>query len=435
MSTMNTVHQQVAGPIVTEHGLHKHTRSPSSNASLPYAHIDEVDFKKTTAILVFKKSNIASKDKVFIDYNDEGGEFVDLMDPRDEDSFTLETFESLMMRARNANKAFILARVTTSQDGGKNSNNAASSAEMGKHLKLFHSHYPAHMLNKILFRTQPEAGLLHRMRCKNPRNNMEIVGNVEYYAIYPHSVDAAIRKYEEARGSHQIKRTSSLQDLARTSTDDLTQEHPSGIPVNLQEAMQSHGIELPKDTEHSLLLAYEAHFLATDDDFLNRADVREFFKKNAVNEDDYLLFTLFRSADPLTIWHVGGGIVDGTPVISNDLRTGNRVPSYKPSWYNLYGVFLPLGESCFTHNTGFINPVAWVLFSIAVLAGLACVLRWLVPKEEWVWVIGVYGLVFFVISCLFVRTTPVNAGMMRHHRDIAEPFVLPPPRRQSNITA
>ncbi|KAI8621350.1 hypothetical protein BC830DRAFT_1039243, partial [Chytriomyces sp. MP71] len=45
----------------------------------------------------------------------------------------------------------------------------------------FYYSYSAHHINKVLFRTQPEEGLLHRMKAKNPLNNMVIIGDVHYY--------------------------------------------------------------------------------------------------------------------------------------------------------------------------------------------------------------------------------------------------------------
>ncbi|KAI9597234.1 hypothetical protein BDF19DRAFT_314878 [Syncephalis fuscata] len=44
-------------------------------------------------------------------------------------------------------------------------------------------HYAAHHLNKILFRTEPERGLLHRVRTKNPLSNDSIYGKVDYFVI------------------------------------------------------------------------------------------------------------------------------------------------------------------------------------------------------------------------------------------------------------
>jgi hypothetical protein len=50
-------------------------------------------------------------------------------------------------------------------------------------MKYYYSYYAAHHINKVLFRTEPSLGLLHRMRAKNPLNNMTIVGDVHYYVV------------------------------------------------------------------------------------------------------------------------------------------------------------------------------------------------------------------------------------------------------------
>jgi hypothetical protein len=81
---------------------------------------------------------------------------VDTLDALDEDPFTLDSFEHLMRLHAAKNKDFILARVTT-QDPNDES-------------KLYHSYYGAHQINKVLFRTQPDEGLLHRMKARNVSN-------------------------------------------------------------------------------------------------------------------------------------------------------------------------------------------------------------------------------------------------------------------------
>ncbi|KAF9584215.1 hypothetical protein BGW38_007208 [Lunasporangiospora selenospora] len=98
------------------------------------------------------------------------------LDAMDEDPFTLDSFENLMRMHANKGKDFILARVTTQDPNDET--------------KLYHSHYGAHQINKVLFRTQPEEGLLHRMKARNPLNNMLVVGDVHYYIISADDVNA-----------------------------------------------------------------------------------------------------------------------------------------------------------------------------------------------------------------------------------------------------
>lgn len=93
---------------------------------------------------------------------------VDVISSSIDDPFSLESFEIIIRNRARVGKDFIIARVkTVDAVGDKN---------------LFH-YYCAHQINKVLFRTQPEEGLLHRMKAKNPLNNMTIEGDVHYFSI------------------------------------------------------------------------------------------------------------------------------------------------------------------------------------------------------------------------------------------------------------
>ena len=78
---------------------------------------------------------------------------VDIIDAENEDPFTLEAFSSLLAVHAAASKDLILARVIT--------------VDPHDETRLYASYYAAHHINKVLFRTQPEEGLLHRMKAKN----------------------------------------------------------------------------------------------------------------------------------------------------------------------------------------------------------------------------------------------------------------------------
>ncbi|KAI8905110.1 hypothetical protein EDD86DRAFT_194205, partial [Gorgonomyces haynaldii] len=102
--------------------------------------------------------------------NSDPSSFVmDVLEAENEDPFTLETLIDLIRMHCEKNIDFILARVTTGDPQDES--------------KFYYSYYAAHHINKVLFRTQPEEGLLHRMRAKNPLNNMVILGDVHYYII------------------------------------------------------------------------------------------------------------------------------------------------------------------------------------------------------------------------------------------------------------
>ena len=92
---------------------------------------------------------------------------VDILDAANEDPFTLESFQSLLTLHSQAGKNLILARVVTVDPDNDD--------------KLYYSYYAAHHINKILFRTQPEEGLLHRMKAKNVKSlcpNQEKIKNL-----------------------------------------------------------------------------------------------------------------------------------------------------------------------------------------------------------------------------------------------------------------
>lgn len=80
-------------------------------------------------------------------------EELDVLDAANEDPFTLETLEDLIIMHSEKNLDFILARVTT-KDPDDDS-------------RLYYSYYAAHHINKVLFRTETDKGLLHRMKAKN----------------------------------------------------------------------------------------------------------------------------------------------------------------------------------------------------------------------------------------------------------------------------
>ena len=94
---------------------------------------------------------------------------VDILESDAEDPFTLEPLSRLIAMHRDRKKDFIIARVTTEDPTYPD--------------KFYYSYYAGHHINKVIFRTQPSEGLLHRMKARNPLNNMTIVGDVHYYIV------------------------------------------------------------------------------------------------------------------------------------------------------------------------------------------------------------------------------------------------------------
>lgn len=336
---------------------------------------------------------------------------LDHFDADNEESFTLESFDQLIQTAASSNKYFILAKVIT--------------ADPNDESRHYQSYYDAQQINKVLFRTQPEQSLLHRMRAKNPLNNMPIIGDVVYYIISPASVQKSEKRYkkrlfqvtlkslletlrkEQAHlpldGEEALEQMKTakideklLQKYLKMDVNKLSPEYffqlhcmlNSGNPVsndiipisksdtmlaqtsdqyytntkpefqsNLHEksAISPSASPPPKGAEYekqdqSLLIQsqldkaiqnqrtsvssvesllstyssstsiavspsnidlkvineakeeygkdaiyYKAHYYGTDDDFLMKGTVREFFKENAINPEDPILFTLYRN--------------------------------------------------------------------------------------------------------------------------------------------
>ncbi|TPX53343.1 hypothetical protein SeMB42_g00818 [Synchytrium endobioticum] len=152
---------------------------------------------------------------------------VDVLDAGNEDPFTLEPFESLIAMHAEDNKDFILARVTT--------------VDPQDETRFYYSYYAAHHINKVLFRTQPEESLLHRMKAKNPLNNMTIVGDVHYYAVKPFAVpssamysspNVSTTSFDSILTTSSSSSSSTLRarELLRKSKNPRTQQHQELLP-------------------------------------------------------------------------------------------------------------------------------------------------------------------------------------------------------------
>ncbi len=342
-----------------------------------------------------------------------------ILDCSAEESFTLETFGGLLKAARVAEKEFILARVRTLDP----------SAE---HPQLFHSHYSAHHLNKILFKTQPEEGLLHRMKSRNPLNNMLIVGDVDYFVVRPEDYDAALARFEQLKtggnSNSENKQESSktrttesrsLFDLLRSGRKNTSSPEINVAPFeNAKEftspeqsnlgLIKNNGSSssltrssslnrIPSDGEPAVL--YDAHAFATDDDFLMRSDVREYFKTNSINSDDYLLFTLYRNN--VTEIPVTGF----TSIPVADVPTVQRRVK---SWKNCWGFFYPPSPSISTLRTGVISSTAFKYILGLYIVGCVAALIFLIPIDMSYFVgLGMFAFIlFFTVFLVECNPTP-----------------------------
>ena len=106
---------------------------------------------------------------------------IDAIDSIDEEPFTLETFQDLITMHSIKGLDFILARVVTIDPTDAD--------------RKYFSYYSAHHINKVLFTTNHNRGLLHRLSSKNPLNNMDIVGDVHYFCVKATDVVLDILKY------------------------------------------------------------------------------------------------------------------------------------------------------------------------------------------------------------------------------------------------
>ncbi|KAJ3337092.1 hypothetical protein HDU93_001665 [Gonapodya sp. JEL0774] len=155
---------------------------------------------------------------------------VDVLDAGSDEPFTLEPFLSLIKAHALAGKEFVLARVNTVDPSNES--------------RSYYSYYSAHFINKVLFRTQPEAGLLHRMRARNPLTNTVIVGDVHYFSITPESALAtlSLTRDSPSRDKPPSPSRPTLHDILRTATGrSPTSLHP---PLG-QQSQTDETVELP----------------------------------------------------------------------------------------------------------------------------------------------------------------------------------------------
>ena len=301
-------------------------------------------------------------------------------DGRNEECFVLDSFNALIQSSRQAKKEFLLARVMT--------------VDPQDPTRTYWSYYAAHQINKVLFRTQPDQMLLHRMRCRNPLNNMLIVGNVHYFTISPDEVDRAHREYEEATGEKvkslvgvgkRNNSTASLFDIDRITyalpaltksmsmTDVATPGQIEegigpGIPAPALEGNTPGTAGQPKPEDKpsaKTYVRYRAKYIGSDEDFLQRQNFRAIFEQQAISPDDAELFPLqpTHGRQPVRIVTNPQGAVQV-----------RREPLPTPTWSNLGGsIYWPPKDSMFIRGTGILTEVSFgmtVLITLGVTLAL-----------------------------------------------------------------
>lgn len=351
-----------------------------------------------------------------------GAQDSEYLDAANEETFTLESFEGLIRTARANNKAFILARVTT--------------VDPSNLAHLYFSYYAAHHINRVIFRTQPEEGLLHRMKSRNPLNNMLIVGDVHYFIITPEDFDQAwsLRQLQTEQqnvlrsstaaaasgstrggiaggGGGPLPRVSSWSHR-RSVSESQQKPLPWAVPVNNNSSSTSlpEMSQLRSEVDLSVLNEmeregnippiYEAKYFASDDDFLMDAQVREYFKLNSVNPDDYQLFQLNRRSDlPYDLAVLGP---DGRPLSHGSNSMGAR--QHRATMRNLWGFLDDTDhESMVGLPTAYLSPLGFWL--LAILATVAIVIVSILYLQLTMQLLALGGAIvlFSIIVLFFVR--------------------------------
>lgn len=212
---------------------------------------------------------------------------LDVIDSDEVEPFTLESFKKNVLDMRRLSKDYILARVTTTDP-----NNAAL---------MYNYYYSAIEINKLLFKYETDRHLLHRMKVRNPLNNMYIMGQVYYYKVTPQDVDQGIYEYDNPceKGASKMARKAFS---AIVSVPDCADNHDNNEPKSKEcfdvkttskdlfyrEPRQKMGGSGDK-------MRVRARYFATDSDFLVKSQVREYFKQNVANKEDYFIFELERT--------------------------------------------------------------------------------------------------------------------------------------------
>ncbi|KAI5152155.1 hypothetical protein ENBRE01_2610 [Enteropsectra breve] len=220
------------------------------------------------------------------------------------ETFTLEEIRALIINYRKKNKDFLIARVST-RDPEQND-------------VMYNFYYAAGEINRILFKYESRRRLLHRIKVRNPLNNMYIEGQVFYYKIPVSDVDQALVNYyfgempeeESTRKAfsavnvqsttesmseteEESKPAKDCLDIKSKSTMELTQDEKTA--GELIDSINRGLLPLPVIKHHSPQIVYSATYFANDDDFLYKSEIREYFRQNALEANDDFLYEIDRT--------------------------------------------------------------------------------------------------------------------------------------------
>jgi len=229
---------------------------------------------------------------------------LDLIDADENEVFTLELLRKLISESRGLNKDFLIARITTSDPNDQS--------------VFYNYYYSAFEVNKILFKYESNRKLLHRMKVKNPLNNMQIIGQVSYYKITTQEFDRAVVEYYFGgaplppkktrrafstiiRDTERLNEQKIIEDGRSKDTNDIVRHlgtkriYESKSPEEIIESVRQGLLFLPCENLGGRKVIYDATYFASDDDFLLRADIREYFRRNTTDPEDDFLFELDRT--------------------------------------------------------------------------------------------------------------------------------------------
>ncbi|ORD98493.1 hypothetical protein A0H76_2406 [Hepatospora eriocheir] len=224
---------------------------------------------------------------------------IDEIDANEFETFTLEELKVLVINYRKKDKDFLLARVTTPDPENRN---------------LFYNfYYSASEINRVLFRQESNRRLLHRMKVKNPLNNMQIIGQVYYYKVACIEIDSAIADFfgnprpietapmkksfsEVTRSTNTFSNIETTRSIKSKDCLDINRVELKG-GLTGTEFLESvkRGIKDYKEPDENRKMIYNARYFATDDDFLLKSGIRDYFRCNAIDPNDDFLYEINRT--------------------------------------------------------------------------------------------------------------------------------------------
>lgn len=134
------------------------------------------------------------------------------LNANESETFTLEEYRKIILDFRMQNKDLILARVSTPDPYRQD--------------LLYNYYYIASEVNKVLFKYESSRRLLHRMKVRNPLNNMYIIGQVHYFRIKKEEVDRAIVDcfFRDMVLKNEQRKNGQLSNMNQTFDIDITPE-------------------------------------------------------------------------------------------------------------------------------------------------------------------------------------------------------------------